>query len=190
MNEKLDGKLLEPWIESCDQSYTSRSKLVEAFLNFTLWSLIFNAINNNLDNGAECNLRKLSDYTKLERTVNTSECRATLRRDLYRLERWADKNLEKFNKRKWKIPYLRRNNPILQYSQRKQLSTKRLQYPGGPQAVWDSSTPLWWCTVWGSPVHEKHGHTGVDPAERHQKEQETAALEVQREAEKTGFIQF
>ena len=47
--------------------------------------------------------------------VTTLECRAAIQRDLNRLEKWADKNLKKFNKRKLKILYLGRNNPIPPY---------------------------------------------------------------------------
>lgn len=40
----------------------------------------------------------------------------------------------------------------------------------------------------GFAEEERHGHTGLDPAERHQDGQEATAHEVQEDAERTGFV--
>ncbi|KAK4831080.1 hypothetical protein QYF61_015278 [Mycteria americana] len=44
------------------------------------------------------------------------EGHAAIQRDLNRLEKWADRNLVKFNKGKFKVLHLRRNNPMHQYN--------------------------------------------------------------------------
>ena len=49
--------------------------------------------------------------------VNTLELRATICRDWNRLEKWADRNLMKFNKGKCKALYLIQNNPEQQVRQ-------------------------------------------------------------------------
>jgi len=36
-------------------------------------------------------------------------------RDLYRLEKWTDRNHRKFNRGKCKVLHLRRSNPMYQY---------------------------------------------------------------------------
>jgi len=42
------------------------------------------------------------------------EGRAAIQRDLNRLEKWADRNLVKFNKDKCKVLHVGRNNPMYQ----------------------------------------------------------------------------
>ena len=40
---------------------------------------------------------------------------AVIQRDVNRLEKWADRNLMKFYKGKWKVLHLGRNNSVHQY---------------------------------------------------------------------------
>ena len=47
--------------------------------------------------------------------VDTQEGCAATHRDLDRLEKWADRNVMKFNKQKCKILHLRRDNSVHQY---------------------------------------------------------------------------
>lgn len=65
--------------------------------------------------------------------VTTLECRAAIRRDLNRLEKWADKNLNKFSKRKWRTPYHHTGWGI------EQLCRKDLGHPSGPQVKHESA---------------------------------------------------
>ncbi|KAK4811178.1 hypothetical protein QYF61_019809 [Mycteria americana] len=65
--------------------------------------------------GAECTLSKFADNTKLRGVVDTPEGCAAIQRDLDRLEKWADRILIQFSKRRCKVLHLRRNNPMHQY---------------------------------------------------------------------------
>ncbi|KAK4823672.1 hypothetical protein QYF61_005643 [Mycteria americana] len=53
---------------------------------------------NNLGDGAESTLRKFSDDTKLVGVADAPDGQVAIQRDLDRLEKWADRNLIKFNK--------------------------------------------------------------------------------------------
>ena len=50
------------------------------------------------------------------RKTDTPDACAAIQRDLDRLEKWADRNLMKFNKGKCHVPHLGRNNPMHQYT--------------------------------------------------------------------------
>ncbi|KAK4816545.1 hypothetical protein QYF61_017746 [Mycteria americana] len=52
---------------------------------------------------------------KAEGVVDTPEGCAAIQRDLHKLEKWADRNLIKFNKGKCEVLHLRKNNPLYQY---------------------------------------------------------------------------
>ncbi|KAK4827366.1 hypothetical protein QYF61_017304 [Mycteria americana] len=75
----------------------------------------FNIFTNDLDDRVECALSKFAGVTELEGVADTPEGRAAIQKDLERLEKWADRNLMKFNKGKCKVVYLGMNNLIHQY---------------------------------------------------------------------------
>ncbi|PKU46372.1 rna-directed dna polymerase from mobile element jockey-like [Limosa lapponica baueri] len=64
---------------------------------------LFNIFTNVLDGGFESTFTKFTDDTKLSGEVNTAEGRATLQRDMDRLEEWASKNSLKSSKDKCKV---------------------------------------------------------------------------------------
>ena len=55
--------------------------------------LVFNVFINDLDDRMECTLSKFVDNTKLGGVVSMLEVRAAIQRDLDRLEKWDDRNL-------------------------------------------------------------------------------------------------
>ncbi|KAK4825164.1 hypothetical protein QYF61_024553 [Mycteria americana] len=64
--------------------------------------MLFNIFINYLDDGAECS--KFAGNTKLGGVSDTLEGCTAIQKDLNSLEKWADRNLMKFNKGKCKVP--------------------------------------------------------------------------------------
>lgn len=77
--------------------------------------VLFNIFIHELDDGAERTLSKCANDTKLRGVAVTQEGHAAIQSNLDRVEKWADGNLMKFNKGKYKVLHLGRNNPMHQY---------------------------------------------------------------------------
>ena len=74
--------------------------------------VLFNVFSNDLDDGTDCIISKFADDAKL---IDTPEGCASIQRDLTGLEKWADRNLIKFNKEKCRVLRPRRSNSVHQY---------------------------------------------------------------------------
>jgi len=75
-----------------------------------LSAIVLNNFINDLHDGTDCTLNNFADDTKLGEVADTPEGRASIQNDLDRLEKWADRDLTKFNKGKCKVLHLGRNN--------------------------------------------------------------------------------
>jgi len=83
--------------------------------------VLLNVFIDSLDEGTESTLSTFGDGTKLGRVADTPEGCAAVQQDLDRLERWAERNLMRFNKGKCSVLQLGRSNPMHQYRPRADL---------------------------------------------------------------------
>ena len=77
--------------------------------------ILFNICILYLDEGIVATLSRFADYTKLGRMADTVEGCAAIQRDQDRLESWAERNQVRFNKCKYRVLHLGRNNHVHQY---------------------------------------------------------------------------
>ncbi|PKU40849.1 rna-directed dna polymerase from mobile element jockey-like [Limosa lapponica baueri] len=72
--------------------------------------VLFNIFISDLDHGAECILSKFADDSRPGGVTDKPEDGVAIQRDLHRLEKRAERNPMQFNKRKFKVLHLERNN--------------------------------------------------------------------------------
>ena len=76
--------------------------------------MLCNIVINNLDDGAECLLSRSAYSAEVGGVVDTVGGSAAIQRCVDRLEKWADRSIVRFTKRKCRILHLGRNNPLYQ----------------------------------------------------------------------------
>ncbi|KAK4816536.1 hypothetical protein QYF61_017737 [Mycteria americana] len=75
--------------------------------------ILFHVFINGLENGTECTLSKFRGGTG--RVAGAPDRCVAIQRNLDMLENWAERNVMKFNKGKYKVLHLGRNNLRHQY---------------------------------------------------------------------------
>jgi len=80
-----------------------------------LCPILFNIFINDLDDGTEYTLSKFTDDAELGGVADTSEGHNANQRYLDKLEKWADKNLIKFDNGKCEVLHPWRKNPRHEY---------------------------------------------------------------------------
>ena len=78
-----------------------------------LGPVLFNIFINDLGDGTEWAVSKFADDTKLGGVADTPEGCVAIQRDVDRLEKWADRNLMKFNEGKCKVCTWGRTTPCI-----------------------------------------------------------------------------
>lgn len=126
----------------------------------------FNIFVNDLHDGTECTLSKLAYGTRQGRVADTAESCAAIQNDLDRLEKWADRNIIKFNKGKLN----RENSKSCAWRGTTQDTSTCCAPPRGNAAwqkrAWVSS---WWPTwTWSSnvPLFQSRQMSGLHQTEQ------------------------
>ena len=80
-----------------------------------LGPVLFDIFINDLDEGVQGVLVKITDDTKLGRIANTLEDRNKIQNDIDRIEHWAESNRMKFSRDKCKVLHLRKRKQLHSY---------------------------------------------------------------------------
>ncbi|KAJ7418456.1 rna-directed dna polymerase from mobile element jockey-like [Pitangus sulphuratus] len=89
--------------------------------------VLFNIFISAMDSEIECTLSKFADDMKLNNADDTCEGLEAIQGDLDKFEKWAPKNIMKFNKSKCKVLHLGQAIPHMRIGWKKKLLRAALQ---------------------------------------------------------------
>lgn len=92
-----------------------RSITSEVPQNLLVGQILFNFFVSDLDDGTECTLSNILRLIQNWKVANSPEGYAAIRRNINRLEKWADRNLMKFKNGYSKVQQLKNHNPMCKH---------------------------------------------------------------------------
>ncbi|PKU38655.1 rna-directed dna polymerase from mobile element jockey-like [Limosa lapponica baueri] len=105
----ITGKAIEQLILETISRHTKDKKVIRNNQH-GFNKVLFRTFKNDLDDGTEYTLSKFTDDAKLGGVADKPEGCAAIQMDLNRMEKWANRNLMKFNKEKCKVLHLGKNS--------------------------------------------------------------------------------
>lgn len=114
LDKKVDTHIQRTVVNGLE-SYRHQSQVSLRSPHWYCYLVLFTVFINNTDEGIECILSKFEDDTKLRDAVDSLERWNDIQTYLDKLKKWANGNLRRFNRIRYKVVHLHQGNPQYQY---------------------------------------------------------------------------